>query len=411
MRNNRASALAGVLLAAPLLAACSGTSPGPPGSTVSPVRSAAGAPTYLGGSGISKTLPGCTTAVQTARELPASDVTLQRTTQAPFGVAISADGRWGFYAAGQDVGVLRIGADGAPMLVRTISGDAGHAGMTLTHDGTYLLVADEANGAEVISTTAAEAGGKDAVLGTLAAPSGQGAIEVAVTPDGRFAFVSLEDSDLIAVFSLRRTLTAGFSQAYIGAIPTKEAPVGLAVSPDGKWLYSTSEAMNPRTQVGSLAVVSVARAETDPARSVVATVPAGCNPVRVVVSADGRVIWVTARASDALLAYSARALRTDPARALLARVQVGELPVGLALAKAGSLIVVADSDRFLIPGQHASLAIIDVADALDGRHALLGYLTAGRFPRDVATSPTGQVVLVANYASGQIEAVSVRNLP
>ena len=45
------------------------------------------------------------------------------------------------------------------------------------------------------------------MLGTLASPSGAGAIEVAVSRDGRFAFVSLEASARVAVFDLRRALT------------------------------------------------------------------------------------------------------------------------------------------------------------------------------------------------------------
>jgi hypothetical protein len=44
--------------------------------------------------------------------------------------------------------------------------------------------------------------------------------------------------------------------------------------------------------------------------------------VRVITSADGRVVWVTARGSNALLGFAADRLRTDPARALLAGVQV-----------------------------------------------------------------------------------------
>jgi DNA-binding beta-propeller fold protein YncE len=61
-------------------------------------------------------------------------------------------------------------------------------------------------GATVISVRRAEQDGGRAVLGTLNSPAGAGAIEVAVPPDGRFAFVSLEDSARIAVFNLQRAL-------------------------------------------------------------------------------------------------------------------------------------------------------------------------------------------------------------
>ena len=333
----------------------------------------------------------------------------------PFGVAVTADGSWGFASLRGDLGVFRLTADHAPVLVHTILlPDAATAGIALNPDDSLVLLASGATGAVVVNVKAAEAGNNSAVLGTLSAPGKQlgGAIEVAVSPDGRYAFVSLEDDDEIAVFNLTAALAHGFGRnAYVGAIPTQIAPVGLAFAPDGRWLYSTSEDRNSRSQVGTLEVINVARAESDPARSVVARVRAGCNPVRVTTSANGSVVWVAARASDALLAFSAAALRANPGAALLADIPVGEAPVGLALVRDGSLIVVADSNRFRVSGQHASLAVVDVHDALAGQPALLGYLRAGAFPRDVAANPSGSAVLVANFASGQVESVDVADLP
>jgi hypothetical protein len=67
------------------------------------------------------------------------------------------------------------------------------------------------------------------------------------------------------------------------------------VSPNGRWLYATSEIAAGRLVSGggrldgqgTLEVISIGRAETDPGHSVVATVYAGCQPVRVITSADG----------------------------------------------------------------------------------------------------------------------------
>lgn len=73
--------------------------------------------------------------------------------------------------------------------------------------------------------------------------------------------------------------------------------------------------------------------------------------------------------------------------------------------------MIADSDRFSATGQSASLAVVSTADALAGRPALLGYLPAGKFPRDMAASQGGGIVLVANFASGQLESVNAAALP
>jgi DNA-binding beta-propeller fold protein YncE len=283
------------------------------------------------------------------------------------------------------IDVLRLAPGHAPLLVHTIAVRGTSAGTALSDNGRLLLVAGGA-GAAVISVPAAEQGGRHAVLSTLVAPGkpmADAAIEVAISPNGRYAFVSLETAGRIA-----------------------------------HWLYATSEVDNASSEpegatgpLGSLSVVSVARAESDPARSVMARVPAGCTPVRVITSADGRVVWVAARGSDALLAFSAAKLQTEPSHALLADVHVGKAPVGLALARAGTLMVIADSNRFALGLPVSNLAVVDVAAALHGRPALLGYLPAGRFPRDVTASANGSLLLVGNYASGQVEAVNAAELP
>ena len=332
---------------------------------------------------------------------------------APFGVAVTADSRWAFVSLGASVGVFRLAGAHARLIRRIGVPEAWQTlGEVLTPGDQYLLVADDSGGAVVISVTAAEHGGKHPVVGTLASPGGlkDGSIEVAVSPDGRYAFASLEDIGDIAVFSLALARRDGFGpDSYVGSIPVQAAPVGMAVSPDGRWLYATSEGLAGTE--GDLQVISLARAAVDPSGAVVSTVRAGCNPVRVITSASGSVVWVTARASDAVLAFSATALRASPARALLASVPVGEAPVGLALVRDGQRLVVADSDRFQTAGGSASLAVLSVPSILSARPALLGYLPAGGFPRDMAAAPDGRALLIANYRSGQLEAVNVTDLP
>jgi DNA-binding beta-propeller fold protein YncE len=335
----------------------------------------------------------------------------------PFGVVATADGRWSFVSMPNSgsVGVFRIGRPALPSLVRQVATRAQVLGEALTPGGRYLLAADDADGAVVINVSRAESGGAHALVGTLGSGPADGAIEVAVSPDGRFAFVSLEDSASIAVYNLQRGLAEGFSGPdLVGMIPVGIAPVGLAVSPDGRWLYATSEVAaggSASGGQGTLSVISLDRAETDPAGSVVSTVDAGCSPVRVITSADGGVVWVTARESDRLLGFAAARLRTDPAHSLIASVEVGEAPVGLALADGGTRIVVADSNRFDAPNAASSLAVVSVPAALAGQPGLTGYLPAGGFPRQMALEPDGETLLVTNFSSQQLEAVSVADLP
>lgn len=409
--------------AAGVIIGCAGCTSGPAHTQASHTRSTAPASLTLPDRALLS--PGCSTATAKSPLLSGVSTAMVPVSGNPFGVAVTPDGRWAFVADGGSIDVLRTGSSLAPVKVATIpvqvaTAPAGTVGVglvlgeTLTPDGRYLLAAT-GGGAVVVSVARAEQGRRDAVLGTMSDPGGgDGAIEVAVSPDGDFAFVTQEDSLRVAVFNLHRALTQGFGPSdLVGTIPVGIAPVGMAISPDGRWLYVTSEVMaqKPQGNVGTLTVVNVARAETDPAASVAATVPAGCNPVRVITSADGREVWVTARASDDLLCFSAAALRTDPGRALAAIVRVGEAPVGLMLVRNGSLVVVADSNRFGASGATSDLTVVNTAAALAGESAVVGSVPAGQFPREMALEPGGQRLLVTNYASGQLEAVSIPAIP
>ena len=363
--------------------------------------------------------PPCATATAPSAVLTGVRTATVSVPGSPFGVAAAPEGQWAFVAVPDGVEVLRADGSLAPAVVRTIPVGGSPAGVTITPDGRYLLAAD-GSGAVVISVARAERGTAGAVLGILSVPSGgalaDSAIEVAVPPDGQFAFVSLEYADRAVVFNLGKALRAGFGAAdYVGSVPLGQAAVGMAVSPDGRWLYATSEAVqSPHSpaggQHGTLTVVGLRRAETDPASSVVATVNAGCQPVRVITAAGGSEVWVTARGSDDLLCFSAGRLVSDPARALVASVRVGEAPVGLAAVHSGSLIVVADSDRFSASGATADLDVVNVAAALSRGRAVVGHIPSGSFPREMALLPDG-TLLVSNYASSQVEAVDVASIP
>jgi DNA-binding beta-propeller fold protein YncE len=342
----------------------------------------------------------------------------------PFGVATTPNGRWSFVAEEATTSAIAVFSDArfAPRLVRaiTIPGDA--VGVGLADDGRYLLVAN-GDGATVVSVARAEAGAPRPVLGVLREPArarpGGGAIEVTSSLDGHYVFVSLEGAGELGVYDLRTALADQFrGGGYVGSVPLGQLPVGMAVSPDDRWLYATSEIATSTLRAGrgyqgthgTLSVISITKAERDPADAVVATVSAHCSPVRVALSPDGGTVWVTARGDNQLLAFSASKLRSDPSRALLAAVRVGAAPVGLAVVGGGREIVVADSNRFNANAS-GSLTFVDAAAALAHRPAVLGTIPAGSFPREMSLEPDGRTLLVGNFGSRQLEAVNVSALP
>ena len=364
--------------------------------------------------------PGCTTKATGAQHLAGFRPSYAVLAGMPFAVAVTAGSGYSFVltGSGNSIEVLRLSgtagprtaAAAAPAPAATISLPGPAFGEAITPDGRYLLAAS-GSGAYLIDVARAERGRPDALAAHLGSPGGSGAVEVALSPNGRFAFVTLQPSGAVAVFNLQAALASGLARSgFVGTVRLGLNPVGMTVSADGRWLYVTTLHENRGPQPGTLNVISVARAETDPATAIRSSVPAGCEPGRVITTSRGATVWVTARASNALLAFSAARLVRDPAHALIAKVAVGQAPIGLTAVHGGTQILVVNSNLHSVTGAMASLGVIDTTAALAGKPAVLGLIQAGLLPRDITLASNGQIALITNSVSHQLEAINISRL-
>ena len=357
------------------------------------------------------TLPGCTTKTAPSSRLPHVRTHFVQVGGKPFDVVVTPN-HFGFVSLRKGAPLVVMNtARFVPTVVQNVP-LGNPEGEAFTHNQRYLLVAGD-SGMTVFRVSDLESG-LTTPVGSLSSPGGKGAIEVVTSPDDRFAFVTLQNSGNVAVFNLKKALSAGFGPAdFVGMIPMSSDPVGITASPDGRYLYVVSGLAGVALQsgMGTLAVVDMHKAESSPGTSVVTVRNAGCGPARVITSADGKDVWVTAGGGNALEAFSAANLLSDPKHALIARVAVGEIPLGLAFIKNGTRMVVADSNRDNIGGVAPGLAVINVSKALAGEPALVGTIKSGGAPRQFALEPNGKTLLVTNTNSGQVEAVDVGRLP
>lgn len=337
--------------------------------------------------------PACSSAM--AR--PAQSTTSVRQTPLPghpFGVAPVGDGVHALVSLSGTgvpvIGIMNISGR-TPTLQRTIELPIGTfaAGMAISHDRRFALVADF-NGAAVIDLSRMLHGNPSPVLGQLGNDPGAEAVEVALSKDDRYAFVSNEYDGTIAVYSLARALQTGFHGAHVGDIPIRPLPVGMALAPDGRTLYAVNEGegRNP----GSLAVIDVARAEKNPATAIVRRMAAGCHPGRVVLSANGRTAWVAARGSDAVLSFATRDME------LRSATRVGTAPVGLLLVDHDRTLLVANSNRFSPTRAAGSLSVVRTT-----RPAVTATISTKSFPREFGYLPSRHEVLLTNYTSSTLE--------
>lgn len=245
---------------------------------------------------------------------------------------------------------------------------------------------------------------------------GTGAIGVTLSLDDSYVFVNQEYGSKatglrggIEVFNVSRAQNGCVSGKYIGFAVLNYAVAGATLSSDGSKLYATSETATSNSTQGTLSILDVATLKTNPSEALLGSVDAGCQPVRVAVSHNGEQVWVTARASNKLLAFDAGKLESNASDALLASVQVGTSPVGVTFVNRGRHIITADSNRFGTPNATTGLTVVDVGAALKGKQGFPRIAT-GLFPREFAVSLDGKTLLVSDYDSDAIQAVNVSQL-
>jgi DNA-binding beta-propeller fold protein YncE len=355
----------------------------------------------------------------------------------PFDTVLSADGCWAFVSivssnprSPNGVAVLRR-AGGTLALRHIVTVENGIAGMVMTHDGKLLIGADDGY-LVFLDVEKLRRGDADSVVGYLSDGGEPGTVFVNITKDDRFVFASDENNLAITVVDLAKARATNFgTSSIVGWIPVENAPAALTFSPDDRWLYTTSQVARKRYKMpaeckqeedtspnpapvdpqGVVIVVDVYRATTDPAHAGLTRTPAGCHPVRLELAPDGKTAWVTARDSNALLAFDTAKLINDPAHARLAVVPVGVGPTGLAVIRNGAYVVVGNANRFAADQSVArTLSVIDATNALARQPAAVGTIPAGSYPRQIAQSPDGKTLFVTNYNSDTLEVIDIDRL-
>ena len=271
-----------------------------------------------------------------------------------------------------------------------------------------VLVADKDGNALLVFDTA-----KGRVLDTI--PTGDNPHEVIATADGRRAFTANSRSNTVSVIDLEKSVEV----RRIGS-PLLQYPHGMALHPDGKTLYLTSEqnrllllidpdsldikgqiptqkdgshmvVLSPRGDLayiadrGSAAVTVVDTKKN----AVVEHIAAGEGVEGIALSRDGKWLLVGNRTANDVQLFDA------PARKSVARIPVAADPVRVAISS--------DGKRALVPHRRSSeLYLIDLQ-----RRAVIGKVKTGKEPGGALFLPGGKQAIVANTGEGTISVVDL----
>jgi DNA-binding beta-propeller fold protein YncE len=366
----------------------------------------------------------------------AKPVTLVDVPGQPFSAIPSADGCWVYVSltsgtADTGPGVaLYSRKHGDLALERTLPISGSPMGMALTHDGQLLIVASGANVA-FVDVERLTSGAPKAVLANWNAGGRLAARSYAmVSADDHYVFVTDEFSGIVSILDLAAARASGFSQRpQLRNVTVGSHPVGLTLSSDQRYLLVASEIMSAADSErhcrgedvahgeqahaeGSITVIDVPAALTNPAAAVVKTVRAGCNPVRITSSPESGRVYVTARGSNALLVFEESQLTSPMAQDRPVQVAVGNAPIGVHLLDHGRRVLVANSDRWAASSNGVqSISVLDTAKIGATPASLVGSIPVHGFPREIRSTDDGNTLLVTNFSARALEVVDLNRGP
>jgi DNA-binding beta-propeller fold protein YncE len=206
-------------------------------------------------------------------------------------------------------------------------------------------------------------------------------------PDGSRLYASTGSQNSVREFTFA---DGAITPARTFALPASAGDTfagGLSISPDGHTLYAT------RVFAMTLSAIDVATG------TVKNTVRLRAEPYTSVVSADGRIVYVSLWGGSTVQSYLADSLT------LLSEMAVGEHPNAMTLSKDGQRLFVACG----------SSAAVWVLDTFSGEP--LEQISTNLFPQapptstpnSVGLSPDGRTLLVANADTNSVMVVDIGN--
>lgn len=279
-------------------------------------------------------------------------------------------------------------------------------GLVMNPTGAFLYTSDHSG---TVGVLAFDTVYETVAVGSLAVrtnlPVGSSPDGVAVSPNGDYLYVTNYGSNTISAF-------AGGADGNIASTPVScsacsntsyfSAPTGVAVSPNGKYVYVANSASN---------TVSAFTIGSGGALSFTGSYNTGASPERIAISPDGNYLYVTNTynsvdsvsgfiigSNGTLSEVSGSACRPSSASNCFA---TGSDPFGIVVGHNSSVLYVANS------GSSGAHGISAFSIGSGGVLTSDGTYATGSQPHGIAIAPSGDSLYVTNYGSNSVSAFSI----
>lgn len=228
---------------------------------------------------------------------------------------------------------------------------------------------------------------EDAVVGTIDLADWEpGPLEVALTPDGETAVVSVspgffDGSGLTNMIIGSPSVPAGGTLLIVDlatggaeSVATEDVPMGIAISPDGALAYTANYGTNDEPG-DSLSIIDLATG------TVLEEINVGSRPEQVVLSPDGTIGAVNVTSANGV-----RVFETSDVEGTLSDVVVtANDPSDMAFLGGNTRLLVANSQGF-------NVTLVDTSNPISPT-VIQSFITQGGIPYGLTYVPSRDIVL------------------
>ncbi len=324
----------------------------------------------------------------------------------PAAIAITPDGKYAYVAnnnddsiAGEDtVSVIDLETNAVIETITDASFNQPYT-VTINSDGTKVYITNSNSTTVSIIDTAT-----NTVIGTIGGFDGPSGF--AITPDGKTAYVNnyggpsgvgSGNATTVRVVDIATNSIVG------SAITVDLAPAGLAITPDGAFVYVINYVDgNPGT--GTISVIQTST------NTVIKTIKGFSGPFSIVISCDGTFAYVTNFGSNNFSPVGTTVSFVNlSSNSISSTVTVGTQPSGIALTPDGRFAYVTIYNTLYLGPNFTDLTpgegVVKVID-LCTHKVLCPKIVVGSSPAAVAISSDGSRAYVANYSSNNVSVIN-----
>ena len=236
----------------------------------------------------------------------------------------------------------------------------------------------------------------DAATGRVSAtiPVGHSPGAVAITPDGKHAYVANNNNGTVTVITTRTGTVSA-------TIPVGGDPSGLAITPDGKHVYVANANYTKDPPIyggyGQVSVITTATGASliSPAGTVSAIIPVDAYLEAVAITPDGKHAYVGGGDGQESVVFvittATGASLISPAGAVSATIPVGAYAVA----------ITPDGKHAYVTDGSGAVSVIDTATGVVSSTITIGYS-----PKGVTITPDGKHAYVTNYNNGTVTVIT-----